>query len=118
MGRWEGGAPCVRRVLLRERQEQLCDAELQRMSLLVMLCGVHVESLSAILVFASVQMCVCTDVQPSSPEATGVSALCRARVELHVHPRTTGARVLLGLFLDSLLVKQCGRISPIEMDAP
>merc|ERR1712050_229939 len=56
----QGGAPCVRGVLLRECQEQLRDAELRRVSLFVI---VVVFLSSSRLLPSDVGACQCTDMQ-------------------------------------------------------
>merc|ERR1712113_504360 len=69
------GTAEMRGVLLRECQEQLRDAELQRLSLLVIRGGLVLFSF--LLALRSQRACPCTDVQPSTsrPRKSGRRAI-------------------------------------------
>merc|ERR1712176_1116979 len=59
----QGSPAGVRRVLLRGCEEQLCDAELQCVSLPVIRCDI---ALFSFLALRSLRACPCTAVQPST----------------------------------------------------
>merc|ERR1712004_87524 len=88
--RRQGGAPRLRRMLLCERQEQLRDAELQCVRLLLMRGGLVQPPPSGISVHVSVQMY--TDVQPSREEAAqaGIPSRLVAELRLHSRPQVLG----------------------------